>query len=668
MYYICAFRDWADEPPFAQLFTEDAATVDAFAKRHDIQGVSVYQCVANLAPGARERNLETVVSIEIIHADIDLRELVTPESIVLDKLQKLARELPVEIRASGGGYHIIGHLKESAEVGTDEYDRAIAARAALTEMLGADPAPNHSAALLRKLGTHNTKWGEACECRVIIPGRPIDITELETFLDRHPRPLFEPKPKESKGNGHDKGASIKRFDREERRADLRYPGNVHSYEVSCTASLISCGVPIEDAVATVFDDVKAHIDANPPQRPWNWDKERRRIARAAFSWVNKHPELSATLPAGILTEYNRIMQNGGVPHLHWNRERKSWWVKDNSGGRTSRRRVSSVPLAASEWLSRELPPAVPILGAWMTTTSRILLSADTGIGKTNVCMAIAGHAAAGADFLHWRAYRPARVLYVDGEMSRRLLKERIEDLARRLGFTPEGLHFLSREDFENFEPLNTPAGMMFLNTLLSQLGAIDFIMFDNCMALTSGKQAEEDSWTKTLPLVSSLTKRQIGQLWVNHTGHNTERSYGTKTREWRMDTTIHLTAIERSDADISFAWEFRKARERTPQNRADFVDVTIALVDDKWVGSGGATRRKGKPSDQEAGLLRVLAELIKGPTMVMHRGCMAIHSDSWRDACLQRGLVPNAHTFRTCRSRLAQKNLIECDGELAWAT
>jgi hypothetical protein len=168
-------------------------------------------------------------------------------------------------------------------------------------------------------------------------------------------------------------------------------------------------------------------------------------------------------------------------------------------------------------------------------------------------------------------------------------------------------------------------------------------MFDNCMALTSGKQAEEDSWTKTLPLVSSLTKRQIGQLWVNHTGHNTERSYGTKTREWRMDTTIHLTAIERSDADISFAWEFRKARERTPQNRADFVDVTIALVDDKWVGSGGATRRKGKPSDQEAGLLRVLAELIKGPTMVMHRGCMAIHSDSWRDACLQRGLVPNAH-------------------------
>jgi hypothetical protein len=441
--YIAAFRDWADGPPLAQLFTEDAAAANAFAKRHNIRGISVYECVGNLLPDARARNLQTVASIDIVHTDIDLRELVTPDAAVLDTLQKLTQELPIEVRASGGGYHVIVRLKEPAEVGTGEYERAVAARTALTEMLCADPAPNHSAALLRKLGTHNTKWGEACECRIIVPGRPIDVTELEAFLDRHPRPLFERKPRESRGNGHDKGADGNRFDREERRADLRYPGNIHSYEVRGTASLISCGIPVDDAVTTVLNDVKAYIDANPPRRPWNWDKERRRIARMAFSWINKHPELSATLPADILAEYNHVIENGGVPHLHWSRERKGWWVKDNSGGRASRKSKSSVPLAASEWLGRELPPTVPILGAWITTTSRILLSADTGLGKSSVCMAIAGHAAAGVDFLHWRAYRPARVLYVDGEMSRRLLKERIQDLARRLGFAPDGLNFLA---------------------------------------------------------------------------------------------------------------------------------------------------------------------------------------------------------------------------------
>jgi hypothetical protein len=667
MLYICAFRDWTDAPPFAQLFTDDPAAADAFAKRHDIKGVSVYQCVANLLPGARARNLQTVASVEIIHADIDLRGLVTSSEIVLQTLQRLHQELPLEIRASGGGYHLIINLKEPAYVGTAEYERVNASRTSLTEMLCADPMPNHSAALLRKLGTHNTKWGEACECRVIVPGKPVDVTELETFLERHPRPLFERKPKaECQGNGHDTDYSG-RFNRDERVASLCYPGNIHSYELQCTASLISSGVDLDDAVGTVFDDIKTFIDAHPPQRLWNWDKEKRRITRMAYSWVNKHPDLSPVLPAHILAEYDRITQNGGAPYLHWSRERKSWWVKDNAFGRASRKATLIIPLAASEWLNRELPPLDPLIGAWMTTTSRILLSADTGLGKTNICMALAAHASAGVDFLHWRAYRPARVLYVDGEMSRRLLKDRIEDLSRRLGFTPEGLHFLSREDVENLEPLNTPAGMLFLNNVIGQLSSIEFIFFDNCMALTSGKQAEEDSWTKTLPLVSSLTKRHIGQLWINHTGHNTDRSYGTKTRDWRMDTTVHLNRVERADTDISFSWEFRKARERTPQNRADFIDVTIALVDDMWIGSGSATRRRGKPSAQENSLLRVLNELLKGPSMVMHyRGHMAIHSDPWQAECLRQGLVKNKDTFRGCRSRLAQKNLIECDGEMAW--
>jgi hypothetical protein len=265
-----------------------------------------------------------------------------------------------------------------------------------------------------------------------VPGKPVDVTELETFLERHPRPLFERKLKDSKGNGHDTGASYGgRFNRDERVASLCYPGNIHSYELQCTASLISSGVDLDDVVSTVFDDVKTHIDNHPPQRPWNWDKEKRRITRMAYSWVNKHPDLSPVLPANILAEYNRITQNGGVPNLHWSRERKSWWVKDSVASHTARKAALIIPLAASEWLSRELPPLDPLIGAWMTTTSRILLSADTGLGKTNICMALAAHASAGVDFLHWRAYRPARVLYVDGEMSRRLLKDRIEDLSSK---------------------------------------------------------------------------------------------------------------------------------------------------------------------------------------------------------------------------------------------
>jgi RecA-family ATPase len=237
-------------------------------------------------------------------------------------------------------------------------------------------------------------------------------------------------------------------------------------------------------------------------------------------------------------------------------------------------------LTIEEWRSRELPPPDKLLGEWMTTTSRILLTADTGLGKTNLCMAFAGNMAAGVDFLHWRAHRPAKVLYIDGEMSRRLLKRRIEDVVRRLGFEPDNLLCLSSEDVEDFPPLNTPEGMAFLDDLLVHVGGVEFCFFDNIMALIQGDQKDELGWTAVLPLINRLTKRGIGQLWIHHTGHDASRGYGTKTREWRMDTVVHLMEVERTDTDICFQFEFRKARERTPESRTDFQDVTIALVED----------------------------------------------------------------------------------------
>jgi hypothetical protein len=30
-------------------------------------------------------------------------------------------------------------------------------------------------------------------------------------------------------------------------------------------------------------------------------------------------------------------------------------------------------------------------------------------------------------------------------------------------------------------------------------------------------------------------------MWLHHTGHNETQSYGTKTREWQMDTVLFGT-------------------------------------------------------------------------------------------------------------------------------
>ena len=82
------------------------------------------------------------------------------------------------------------------------------------------------------------------------------------------------------------------------------------------------------------------------------------------------------------------------------------------------------------WHQREIPPLDRILGDLVTTTSRIMVIGPTGIGKTNWLLAAAMAMADGADFLHWRGRgRPRGVLYIDGEMSRRLFKTRARSRA-----------------------------------------------------------------------------------------------------------------------------------------------------------------------------------------------------------------------------------------------
>jgi hypothetical protein len=214
------------------------------------------------------------------------------------------------------------------------------------------------------------------------------------------------------------------------------------------------------------------------------------------------------------------------------------------------------PLSIDVWLKRDLPAPDYLIGNWLTTTSRVLFASDTGLGKTNFALAAFAHLAAGRSFLHWDIPQPRRVLYVDGEMSRRLLKQRLEDAVRRLGVAPDALHVLSHEDVEGFQPLNTKAGQKYILEVIKSVGA-EAVAFDNIMALVVGDMKDEDAWRDTLPLINNLTKQGVGQIWVHHTGHDATRGYGTKTREWRMDTVMHGTAAERPDTDVSFLLEFR---------------------------------------------------------------------------------------------------------------
>jgi hypothetical protein len=344
--------------------------------------------------------------------------------------------------------------------------------------------------------------------------------------------------------------------------------------------------------------------------------------------------------------------------------------------------IASIPKAEmildlKGWLSRDLNPPDFICGDWLTTTSRTIVDADTGLGKTLWTMALTMSCAAGLPFMHWKATRPVRALYIDGEMPRRVMRERLADAVRRFGLgdkLPAGMFLLSHEDVLDgqWQPLNSPSGQSFVEWIITRIGGVDLIVFDNIMALISGDQKDEEGWTKTLPWIRSLTRRQIAQIWINHTGHDTSRGYGTKTREWQMDNTIHFDRVERSDTDVSFNLCFRKARERTPATRDQFVDVKVALVNDQWTWepSSGIGQQKVVALHKKFYEALCVATSASGRQM---NGHPVATIDEWRSRCVAMGLIDpqakpdSARTLLSkARRELIAANWIACNETDAW--
>jgi hypothetical protein len=329
------------------------------------------------------------------------------------------------------------------------------------------------------------------------------------------------------------------------------------------------------------------------------------------------------------------------------------------------------PLTIEDWLARDLPEPDFIMGDWLTTTTRGLLVAPTGLGKTNFAMAMGMHIAAGTDFLHWRARRPSRVLYIDGEMSRRLLRQRIADAVRRLGEKPSGFHAFSHEDIEVFPPLNTQGGQACVDGLIKVIGGVDFVVFDAIMCLLAGDMKDGEPWAQVMPWVRSLTKQKIGQLWVHHTGHDESRSYGDKTKEWQLDTVLHMDPVENAETDVSFNLEFRKARERTPATRSDFQTTRIALLGDTWRSEAAGGTRKGHISPVGLKFLSALQNVLAGGAE-LHTGRRSTTLALWRGECVRMGLIdpdkPKSASalFSKHRRELIAENHVVCDNEFAW--
>jgi hypothetical protein len=349
-------------------------------------------------------------------------------------------------------------------------------------------------------------------------------------------------------------------------------------------------------------------------------------------------------------------------------------------------------LAASTWRARKVPPVEKLLGELITAATRCFIVGRTGLGKTLLGLAMAIGMASGEGFLHWRSSGPARVVYIDGEMPIDLLVERVQAAARRIGRSDliDNLMLFSAEDAEALaaryptlgmlEPLTTEPGQDFIKRLCAALKP-DAIIFDNVQALLAGVQRDEETWLPVLPLVQWLTKQRIAQIWIDHTGHNTDRQYGSSLKSWRFDVVGHMDDLTDDDAhepqDTAFKLSFPKARRRKPANWDEFAPHVIRLRQDQWSSepvekAGGTGRRLRKVPPSRKVFHDALIDAIA------HAGTRPGETTNaaWEAECLRRKLIEpfepddskrdrdrKRAKLRTARTELQAAHWIGVDGE-----
>jgi hypothetical protein len=447
--YFCSLPNNKHAGRIPELISDDPVAIAAFVKKWDVPGRGVYECVSTLKPGATRRSLETVDELHKIHTDVDLRSLATPSEKVLSRLQGLP--LPLELRDSGGGYHVVARLKEPVRAGTPEFDQVNRLRKELTRLLCGDPAPDHAAALLRVIGSHNSKYGEPRLCRVVQPGEPVDITEIEELINLlADRPLFESLPKTTT-NGHEKTeprsavADNGPIDVDARLAGMKFHGAgdsaIHLTQLSVTASLLRAGVSLLEATRTVLEATRTAA-ANDPG--WDWRREELKILRMGSDFIVKHPELTVLLPDKWRAPFEEALAQGRRADIGFNRSGfyiRGWKTKpanDDSNDQSNEQSKAEDEPTKSAGLKRRksyLPPKLgDVMLEWWTPLDETQLPprewiygkhyqrgvisgtiAPGGSGKTSLCMVEAIAMATCRNLLGEQPVERVRVWYHNAE-------------------------------------------------------------------------------------------------------------------------------------------------------------------------------------------------------------------------------------------------------------
>lgn len=289
-------------------------------------------------------------------------------------------------------------------------------------------------------------------------------------------------------------------------------------------------------------------------------------------YIELRERLGASLSADVRV-LDTLREEGSKQRYYedWDLTRPQIWTPGRS----------LVVVDLPEFLGRALPRREAILLPWLARQVLAMIYAWRGVGKTFVALWIAYAVASRGEVLGWRAPKPRKVLYVDGEMPAVVLQERLARIVQAAEREPEtGLLRIITPDLQGacMPDLATRQGQKAIGAAIE--ADTDLIILDNlsCLARRGGKENEAESWLNVAEWALSLRTHGKSVLFIHHSGKDGCQR-GTSKREDQLDTVIALrrpAGYTPQDGAV-FEVHYEKCRELHGQ---DVLPIEAKLTQD----------------------------------------------------------------------------------------
>lgn len=242
-------------------------------------------------------------------------------------------------------------------------------------------------------------------------------------------------------------------------------------------------------------------------------------------------------------------------------------------------------LPFNEFSKLSIPERNYLVYPWLREQEIVLLSGSPGIGKSFLCMELAGIASDGRYGMDnlWNSYNKVNVLYIDGELPLSDLQER----GRITGLDGSDCDLLSRCMFETkdipFNLANKNTREMLAKYILkgNNKGKYQLVIMDNLFSLFEGIDLiKPDDWVPVNSWLISLRNKGVSIILVHHVNKEGLKQFGTVTKEFNIDTNLVLKDTKQpGDDHLSFTVKIEKYRGMG----SNLQGKKYKFIDSEWI-------------------------------------------------------------------------------------